>query len=130
MNEPEWLTEQLVTSLHGELLAEHGGATGLRDEGLLASALARPRKKHNYENPSLIELAAAYAYGICSNHPFVDGNKRVALAAVDVFLILNGRELVAPEAEAVVMIRDLAAGEIGEAEIADWISANSADFSE
>lgn len=90
MNDPRWLTREIVLVLHGALLAEHGGASGLRDEHALESALARPTQKHHYEPSDLFALGAAYAFGLCSNHPFVDGNKRVALASLDVFLRING----------------------------------------
>lgn len=124
MREPNWLTETLVLGLHEELIARFGGHAGLRDRGLLQSALARPRNLLAYGEPALEQLAASYAFGLAQNHPFIDGNKRAALAAIDVFLQLNGYELVAPEPEAVVVIRDLATGEIDEAELAAWIEAN------
>ncbi|MFQ5953727.1 MAG: type II toxin-antitoxin system death-on-curing family toxin [Kiloniellales bacterium] len=124
MREPVWLTETLVMALHEELIARFGGHGGVRDRGLLQSALARPRNLLAYGEPILERLAASYAFGLARNHPFVDGNKRVALAAIDVFLQLNGRELVAPEAEAVVVMRELAAGKIDEAALAAWIEAN------
>ncbi len=124
MKEPEWLTEALVTALHEELIARYGGHAGLRDQGLLASALARPRNLLAYGEPSLEQLAASYAFGFARNHAFVDGNKRVALAAIDVFLQLNGHELVVGEPEAVVIMRELASSEIDEPELAAWIAAN------
>lgn len=126
MTEPEWLTLELVRALHEELIAEHGGLSGERDEGLPVSALNRPVNLFVHEDTDLPVLAAAYAFGLSQNHPFIDGNKRIALAAIDVFLQLNGWELTAPEHEAVAMILDLSAGEIGEAEIADWVSRNVA----
>ncbi len=124
MTEPLWLDQRSVLALHADLLREYGGLEGVRDEGLLESALARPQNQAAYGDPSLAELAAAYAFGIARNHPFVDGNKRTALAAADVFLQLNGHEIVVDEVEAATMIRDLAAGEIGEEELAAWITAN------
>jgi death-on-curing protein len=124
MSEPIWLTRDLVEVIHDQLIAEHGGSHGLRDHGLLESALARAPNLHGYGTPTLPELAAAYAAGLCRNHPFIDGNKRIALAAADVFLQLNGRELAAPEAEAVVMTLELASGQCGEAEFAAWIKQN------
>ncbi len=124
MTEPVWLDQRSVLALHADLLREYGGLGGVRDEGLLESALARPQNQAAYGDPSLAEMAAAYAFGIARNHPFVDGNKRTALAAADVFLQLNGHEIVVEEVEAVTMIRDLAAGEIGEEELAAWITAN------
>ena len=124
MREPAWLTEALVTALHEELIARYGGHGGLRDQGLLASALARPRNLLAYGEPGLERLAASYAFGLAKNHPFVDGNKLVALAAIDVFLQLNGHELVVGEPEAVVIMRELASSEIDEPELAAWIAAN------
>jgi death-on-curing protein len=107
------------------LLRDHGGATGIRDHGLLDSALARPQQIHSYEpDSSVFELAAAYAGGLTGNHPFVDGNKRVALTAAAVFLEVNGWELTAPEPEAVVAFTDLAAGELTEDELAHWLEEN------
>ena len=125
MTEPVWLDESEVLALHSKLVAEHGGLNALRDAGLLSSALARPLNLLAYGSPALHELAAAYCYGLVRNHPFVDGNKRVGLAAADVFLQLNGYELTATEMEAVAVIRDLAAGEIDEATLASWIEANA-----
>lgn len=107
-----------------ELLAEHGGLAGLRDEGLLESALARPRNLLAYGSPSLSELAAAYGFGLARNHPFLDGNKRIALATMGVFLDVNGYELTAPQVEAVTVIMRLAAGELKESQLAAWIAAN------
>jgi death-on-curing protein len=107
------------------LIAEHGGLDGMRDDNLLLSALARPRNLQAYGAPSLFEMAAALGYGLARSHPATDGNKRIALASIDVFLQLNGWELVAAEPEAVVVIRELAAGEIDEAELARWIEANA-----
>lgn len=121
-----WLSRALVEAIHDDLITEHGGSHGIRDTGLLESALARAPNLQSYGTPKLAELAAAYAGGLCRNHPFIDGNKRIALAAADVFLQLNGRELVAPEAEAVVMTLDLAAGRCSETEYAEWISRHEA----
>jgi death-on-curing protein len=126
MTEPRWVPERAVHAIQAALIAEHGGLPGVRDEGLLESALARPRQKLAYGEPVLVELAAACGFGLCRNHPFQDGNKRIALAVVDVFLQLNGHELVASEEDTVVTVRDLAAGEVGEEQLADWIRANSA----
>ena len=125
MTTPRWLTREIVLVLHGELLAEHGGGPGLRDDGVLESALARPQQKHHYEPQDNPALGATYAYGLCSNHPFVDGNKRVALAALDVFLRLNGWALDATEVDAVMTILDLAAGKLTEEALMDWVRANA-----
>ena len=126
MSEPVWLSRDLVLAIQAELIAQFGGAVGIRDEGLLESALARPQNLFAYGEPSLTDLAAAYAYGLTRNHPFLDGNKRIALSALDVFLQLNGMELTASEAEAVVVMRDLAAGELDEPDFATWIRINTA----
>lgn len=121
MTEPRWVLEDVTLAVHQMLLAEHGGSPGVRDKSLLDSALARPKQRLAYEPLStLFELAASYSFGIAKNHPFIDGNKRVALAVGAVFLELNGFELDAPEPEAVIMFEQLAAGNITEAELADW----------
>ncbi len=91
MTEPNWIRRDIVLALHARQLAEHGGASGLRDEGLLDSALNAPRQLYHYEEADLVRLAAAYGFSLANNHPFVDGNKRIALAVVDVFLQLNGQ---------------------------------------
>ena len=122
---PIWLERDVVVSLHADLVVTFGGLAGIRDEGLLESALARPPNLAAYGEPSLFELAAAYIFGLAKNHAFVDGNKRIAFVAADVFLQHNGFELTAAEPEAVIVIRDLAAGELGEAEIAAWIATRS-----
>lgn len=121
MTEPVWLTTELVIAIHDEQLRIYGGPAGLRDPGMLDSALGRPRNKWAYENGDLASLAAAYAFGIARNHPFVDGNKRAALLSLVTFLGLNGVEFVAPEAEAAAAIIGLAAGEIEEEGLARWI---------
>ena len=121
MKSPVWLTVQLVTSFHAEQLKLFGGPVGVRDQTMLESALGRPQNKFVYEDCDLASLAAAYAFGIAKNHPFVDGNKRAALLSIVVFLGLNGIDFIADNAEAVVMIRDLAAGEVAEEGLARWI---------
>jgi death-on-curing protein len=109
---------------------EHGGLFGPSHEGALEAALARPKNKFSYSqtSPTLAELAAAYGYGISRGHCFPDGNKRLSLAVIDVFLQLNGQELTAPEAQAVVIIRAVASGEMSEEELAKWIEENSAQL--
>ena len=103
------------------LLAEHGGASGIRDETLFDSALNRPRQRFAYSDTlSIYELASSYCYGLAKNHPFVDGNKRVALTVAAIFLDINGYSLVAPEANTVVIIEQLAAGDVTEDELANW----------
>ncbi len=110
--------------LHDESLAEHGGAPGLRDEGLLDSALARPLNRTAYDNPDLAALAAAYGVGIAKNHAFVDGNKRTAFLAVGLFLALNGQRLVTTQTDATLTMLAVAAGELGEDDFAAWIRAH------
>jgi death-on-curing protein len=124
MSEPEWLTVYMVVAIDDEQLAIHGGSSGLRDAGLLESAIGRPRNKWAYESAELAELAAAYGYGIARNHPFVDGNKRTALLAIFTFLGINGIEFIVPEAEAVAMMLSLAAGEVSEESLTRWIRDN------
>lgn len=110
--------------MHDEQLAEHGGAAGVRDFGLLESALARPRNAWSYGQDDLVALGALYAAGVMRNHPFVDGNKRTGFLAAYAFLYVNGVEIVADEAEVIVQCLSLAAGEIGEAEFAAWLREN------
>jgi len=116
-----WIDKQALLLLHGESLAEHGGAAGMRDEGLLDSALARAQNLAAYGDPDVADLAAAYGSGISQNHPFVDGNKRAAFLSVGLFLALNGYRLVATQAEATVAMLALAAGELDEAQFAGWL---------
>jgi death-on-curing protein len=111
---------EVAEAAHAEQLAEHGGGEGTRDAGLLASALARPQNLAAYGEPDVAALAAAYAYGIARNHPFVDGNKRTAAVVSETFLVLNGYDLGASDAELVVAFLALAAGELSEDELADW----------
>jgi death-on-curing protein len=124
MNEPEWLSVDIILDIHSEQLALFGGPDGVRDLGLLESALARPINKFAYGESNLAALAAAYAFGIAKNHPFVDGNKRAAFASIIVFLGLNGIDFVAPPEQATAVIMALAAGEIGEDDVARWIADN------
>lgn len=128
MNEPVWLEPILIIAVHEAQLAEHGGAAGVRDEGLLASALARPQQLWSYGEPppDMAMLAAAYGYDIARNHPFVDGNKRSALVAMEIFLIFNGWELKASNLECVQEVLALAAGDRTEAQLAAWLSRHSA----
>lgn len=124
MNPPRWLSKNLCLAIHGRLLAEHGGPVGLRDEGLLESALASPRNHFEHSDTDLFDLAAAYAFAITRDHPFVDGNKRVAFAAAGVFLELNGQRLVASEIDAVGAVMALSAGDLGAPEFAAWLRRN------
>lgn len=120
--EPTWLTPRIVKGLHLQAIAGAGGAIGVRDEGLLQSAVDRPRNlfAHGAE-PSLVDLAAAYGFGIARNHPFIDGNKRTAILATAVFLDLNGYVFRPGEAEAVHVVLALAAGDMDETSFAGWL---------
>ena len=122
--EPEWLTAEDVIDAHARQLRIFGGATGIRDEGGLESALSRPVNKWRYESLELPELAAAYAFGIVRNHPFVDGNKRAGFMAMVGFLILNGVDFAPDPVEATAIILALAANEIDETGLARWIKDN------
>ena len=122
---PAWLGEAVVLAMHGRLLAEHGGAQGLRDSNMLDSALARPKQLLAYGEPDISDLAAAYTSGIIRNHPFVDGNKRTAFMAAYVFLASNGLRLVATEVDAAQVVTLLAANEIDEATFSAWLRKNS-----
>lgn len=120
-----WISELLALTIHDRQLSEHGGLSGLRDKNMLESALARPQNLSVYGTPDAAELAASYGYGIAKNHPFVDGNKRTAFVACELFLHLNGWELTANDVDCVFVMLDVAAGEISEAEFAGWIRNNS-----
>ena len=119
-----WLSRELVLAVHDEQLAEHGGATGVRDEGLLESALARPLNRAGYGDPDIAELAAVYALGLIKNHPFIDGNKRTGYVALELFIRLNGLRFPVSDADAVIMTLRLAAGDIAEAEFIAWVRSN------
>ena len=118
-----WLEKALVLAIHDRQLAEHGGSAGVRDEGLFESALARPQQLYAYGDPApdLADLAAALAYGLARNHPFVDGNKRTAHVAYRTFLALNGAELVATDEEKYLTMLALAEGKLSESEFAAWL---------
>jgi len=116
-----WLTLGVVIAIHDDQLASYGGARGIRDRGLLESALARPRNLLAYDTVDIAALAAAYGFGIVRNHPFVDGNKRTAFASIETFLRLNGRQLRASDEECILQMLSLAAGEIDEAAYANWV---------
>ena len=128
IGEPTWVPLRAVVAIQGELIAEHGGLQGPPRQGDLEAALGRPVNLHAYceSPPTLPRLAAAYGFALARGHCFPDGNKRVALAIVDVLLRLNGMELTADELDAVSTIQSLAAGELTEDQLADWIAANSA----
>ncbi len=123
MKEPRWLQDIVVTAIHRRQLAEHGGLDGIRDPGMLSSALARPKNTFAYSDPKpdLAQLAAAYAFGIIKNHPFVDGNKRTAYVLCRTFLLINGHDIEATEAEKYQTFLALAEGSINEAQLVDWI---------
>ncbi len=126
MKEPIWLEKAALLHLHSESLAEFGGLPGLRDETLLDSALARPQQKFAYDDDAdLAMLAAAYGFGLAKNHAFVDGDKRAAFVSIGLFLALNGYRLTAPQPEATQTVLRLAAGDLSEADLADWIQSNS-----
>lgn len=116
-----WLDAAVLRAVHEEQLAEHGGAPGTRDEGLFESALARPQQLAHYGEPDAADLAASYAFGIARNHPFVDGNKRTAFVALELFLALNGFALQVSDEACVLTMLALAAGELDEAVLAAWI---------
>jgi len=123
--EPRWLSRPIVDAIHAAQIREHGGARDVGDEGAIESALARPRNTWSYDAaPDLAALAAAYGYGLCRNHGYVDGNTRVAFLAMYVFLGLNGRDLDAPQTEVVAVMIDGAAGDLGEEGLAAWIRDN------
>jgi death-on-curing protein len=120
-----WIDAADATAYHAELIVEHGGSAGLRDRGLLESALARPQNLAAYGEPTAFELAAAYAFGIAKNHPFVDGNKRVAFVASVTFLELNGWQFVATEEDAAITFLGLAGGKVTEQDLSRWLAARS-----
>jgi death on curing protein len=122
MNEPwAWVASGVLLAVHEEQLVEHGGAAGVRDLGLFESALARPRNLALYGEPDACDLAAAYGFGLARNHPFIDGNKRTAFVAVELFLGLNGWDLLADDASCVLTMLALAAGTLDEATFAQWL---------
>ena len=116
-----WLDPDVLRAVHEEQLAEHGGASGTRDDGLFESALARPQHQAAYGDPDVADLAAAYGFGLARNHPFIDGNKRTAFVAVELFLELNGFELTAGDGDCVLTMLAVAAGQMDEASFARWL---------
>lgn len=126
MKEPRWVSRSVVLAIHADQVAQHGGSLGLRDEGLLESALERPKNRFHYEPDSdLAALAAAYGFGVARNHPFIDGNKRVAFQLMYVFLGLNRLTISATEPDVVALMLELASGNLSEAELAEWLRANT-----
>lgn len=124
MNEFKWILETAVHAIHDEQIAEHGGLQGVRDITLLQSALARPQNLVAYEEPDIADLAASYAVGLAKNHPFNDGNKRTAFVVMELFLLLNGFDLVADDGACVLTMLNVAAGDMSEEELATWIRDN------
>lgn len=124
-----WIEESVVWAIHEMQLTEHGGSAGVRDAGLLASALARPEQLHAYGKPppDAFDLAAAYAFGIARNHPFIDGNKRTGYVCAELFLVLNGWRLAEDDAACVTRMLALAAGELSETDFAAWLRAGSVE---
>jgi death-on-curing protein len=127
MNEPNWVDRQVLLAIQSELLNRFGGLAGIRDEGLLDSAINKPKNLFAYGQPTVFELAASYAMGLVKNHPFLDGNKRIRFMAAYVFLGANGWSLEATEEEAVLETLALAAGERAEADYAAWLARNSVE---
>lgn len=126
MSEPRWLSLPLVIAIHSDQIREHGGSLGIRDKALLESALDRVRNRFNYESDSdLVTLAAAHGFGIAKNHPFIDGNKRVAFQAMYAFLGINGITITADEEEVVRLVLALASGELSESELVVWLRDNT-----
>lgn len=120
-----WIEESVVWAVHEAQLAEHGGGAGVRDAGLLKSALARPQNLAAYGEPDGADLAAAYGFGVACNHPFIDGNKRTAFVCIELFLALNGFTLTASDADCVATMLALAAGDLAESELAAWIRTHA-----
>lgn len=120
-----WLDEVVMMAIHDEQLAEHGGIAGIRDEGMFKSAMQRAPNLAHYGQPDFAALAAAYGVGLAKNHPFLDGNKRTAFVAVELFLVLNGYELLATDVDCVMTMLAVAAGEMDEQACADWIRQHS-----
>lgn len=125
MKKPVWVQRDVVLAVHDMVLAEFGGTEGVRDYGLLDSALARPEHRFAYGSPTIFDLAAAYAYGVGHNHPFVDGNKRTGFTIAVVFLEINGRNFVASEVDATIQTLGLASHDISEKKYAAWLKTNT-----
>ncbi len=123
--EVKWITREIVLAVHARSLRDHGGAAGVRDEGLLESAIDRPKNLAAYGEPDIFELAASLLFGMAKNHPFVDGNKRTAFLSAYVFLGVNGWELNSDESEAAAIVFDLAGGQVSEEELCLWIREKS-----
>lgn len=126
--EPIWLSKPALLAIHGRLLADYGGASGLRDEGLLESAMASPQNHFQYGETDIYLLASSYAFALTSNHPFVDGNKRTAFTAAGVFLELNGHQLRATESDAVNAVLALSKGELDSEDFGEWLRISSVEL--
>ena len=124
MKSYKWILESVAKSIHDEQLSDHGGLSGTRDIKLLQSALARPQNLLSYGDPDIFELASSYGYGIARNHPFNDGNKRTAFVVTELFLVLNGYDLIADDTSCVLTMLKVASGDISEEEFAAWIRAH------
>ncbi len=125
MKEPIWIEEELVVTIHKRQISEHGGFDGIRDNGLLLSALSRPKHLYAYEEVNIAQLSASYAYGIARNHPFLDGNKRTALVICRTFLRINDYDLKVTNEDKYITFLSLASGDITEEELAKWIEKNT-----
>jgi death on curing protein len=129
MNEPLWISENIAKVIHTDQIAQHGGALGIRDENLLSASLARPRHLFTYGEPTLFDLAAAYGYGLAKNHPFIDGNKRVAFMVMYTFLGLNGYSLDVAEVDVVAVMLRLTTDQENQDSLAQWLAENSFESS-
>ena len=125
MREPVWIGKEFTLAIHEEMLVEFGGSAGIRDEGLLESALGKPKNLFVYGSPTLFDLAASYAFGLVRNHPFIDGNKRIGFMVAYTFLTRNGLLFTASEADAAAAVLSVAAGEMKEGEFSLWLEKNS-----
>ena len=130
MTEPSWLTRTMVEAAHYDQVREHGGLLGMRDDGLLESALARPRHRWSFEpEADLPSLAASYGFGLIKNHPFLDGNKRTGFVAMNMFLLVNGFEVEAPEPEVIAVMLQVASGTLNESGLGEWLRSVVVPFS-
>ena len=130
MTEPSWLTRTMIEAVHYDQVREHGGLLGVRDDGLLESALARPRHRWSFEpEADLPSLAASYGFGLIKNHPFLDGNKRIGFVAMNMFLLVNGFEVEAPEPEVIAVMLQVASGTLNESGLGEWLRSLVVPFS-